>query len=1051
MPALSAPDAAILRSHPVRVLRYVSIAPRTIVYQAQLTDPPQADPQLGSYIALPVDTGGATGNPADALAGYTVEVGTVAGGRDIGTTRLRASGLSGNVLRIAETGPTELSAQAGHYVTVRRERRIWQKLQRLVGSSSGGSEHQNSFTVYKDYDIAYVDQTLKHPPLANVDYKPAGWVDAGETYRTVLLDGSGSEAVSPGASISSFSWTLPAGVTLAPSYALTDDTIEVRAEAGCYELALTVTDSVGATATRYCIVWSHDANYPPLTNFAIERDDTEDWREMDIAFFEDGNTLPESAIPEGAQVCYWEQTTFNGQPAPDQYRDQMLGWSLRDAVDLRRFRSGLRIALAGAGAFLAQSDGPQLTLQDTAAPARWDEMANITDNRLIVHLLHWHSTALSVCNLYQLAVAHEWGEQNVNRASLWEQVRATAQGSAGRAGSDSLNGIWLRRHPSYMTSSDRSAVPTIASFAAADLLDEEGMSITFERPRRVGKVKGGGGTYSGGVYTPYASMAPGDAPSHGISTDEPPAWALPLVNSQLEANRLTGWHYGYLNNQIPELPLRLIANFDAIEPAWREWVTMSYDLPNVRGLVWSEMRFVPVRVSVVHNNDPGLPPREVTLTLEAETDESPGATAEVEGPGGWIPGEDDYTPPWWEVPGWYDPIPEPPPFGWWLPEDPSVMGLISSDGYFYWTTNFDDDNPTWNRWQMVTDSEVYAYAFDAAAVDDGQAFWIATTGVWGSATNKGKIYRVEHPFDPVLRTVVEQFDGFGWPAQSERSTGANMGRVMDASFSEPGFVVCVTHYQDHGTYITRTTDGENWSAEQVITPHIETSLDFDLNPALQITSKAPGEVYAGALEVSGLLNAAVGALYHSVDYGATFNKVTNLDIDFGLGCGEGVDMPFTDNPNNAIFYYTRRVAFNTFYNRYAMFRTNGATKTDVTPIKGTTSFGRPMPRGGLVSCLSNPNTLLGVLAGEEEGSYQNEYLVFISHTAGDSWDEIVSTASDYRRGAIAGSNCDVLYLFGANKRVAFSNDGGQTLQDKTGDMVDQFGLGGTHIAIIGGP
>ncbi|MFA7386089.1 MAG: hypothetical protein WCZ87_00355, partial [Thiohalobacteraceae bacterium] len=716
MPALSAPDAAILRAHPVRVLRYVSIAPRTIVYQAQLVSAPQSDAQLGSYVALPVDTGTATGNPAAALAGHTVEVGTTAGGRDIGTTRLRAAGLTGNALWIAETGPTELPAQAGHWVTVRRERRIWQKLSRLVGISQGGAEHPTQFTLYKDYDLGYSNQTQLHPPIANVEYRPAGWVDTGETYRTVELDGSGSEAVGYGATLSSFLWTLPAGVTLAPGYALTDAAIEVRATAGCHELALTVTDSNGISVTRWCIVWAHDANTPPLTNFVIERDETEDWRELDIAFFEDGSSLPESALPEGAQMCYWEQTTFAGQPAPSQYRDQALGWALRDAVDLRRFRSGLRVTLAGAGAFLAQIAGPQDTLQAEEAPARWHEMAHITDNRLVAYLLRWHSTALDVCNLHPLPTPYslyEWGTQNINKASLWEQVRALI-GVTSRAGCDSRNGIWLRRHPSYMDDAARAALPVVAHFSPMDLTDEDGLSITYERARRVGKVKGGGALYLSGVSVPFASMAPGDAPSHGLSVEEPPGWALPAVNTQEVLNALTGYHYGYLNNQLPEVSVRLIGNFDAIEPAWREWVTQTYDLPNVRGLSWNQMRFVPARVTVMHNNEPGLPPREVTLTLEAETDESPGITSEVEGPGGWMPGEDGYTPPWWEVPGWYDPIPEPPPFGWWLPEHPAIMGLIGSDGYFYWTLDFNAEEPHWSRWQMVTDSEVIAYAFDAA-------------------------------------------------------------------------------------------------------------------------------------------------------------------------------------------------------------------------------------------------------------------------------------------------------------------------------------------------
>lgn len=787
MPTLSSGDAATLRKTNYRVKRYVSVAPRTIVYQAPV-DAAIKDGALGTYVGIRLLTGSATGDPADVLSGYTVEVGTTPGGRDVGITRARLDGVTGDVLFIAETGSVELPVEAGHYVTVRRERQVWQRLQRLVDEAVD-STFVNTFTQYKDYGLAYTDENEYHRPLANVEYAPAGWVSSGLTYRTVTLDATGSEAVAYGASITGYSWSLPVGVALVTGYTLTDSVIQVQADAGCHEIALTVTDSNGKTSTRYLLLWAHDASYKPLTNFAVTRDETRDWREMDFEFFDDGTTLTEADIFDGTPLCYWEDVSFGGSAAPAQYRGQFLGWAMNDAVLFRRYRSVLTVTAGGVGAFLARMSGPQDTLVRSDNPSRWSEMAHINDNRLACYLLRYHTTALDVANLYQLDIAHEWGKQNINKGTIWEQVNNIIKGSTGVAGCDSLNGIWIRRHPSYMNTSDRNARAVIIDLTNVDWPDDSALQANYDRTRRVGKVKGGGFFWDGTKSVPLRSLAPGDAQSYALPIEEPPAFALPPIDAQDELNRITGCHYAYLNNELAELPIRLIANLDAIEPAWREWVTITVNGDNIRGQAWSAKRFIPKGVAVTHSNAMGEPARAVTLTLEAETGGAPGETSVISEPG--LNNTGDYTPPTLDIP---------------IVDTDLGAGLeriflIHKSGEVSITSDFQTSGASGGPDYVVDDLSLDGDVLDAVT-DPYSPRYIgtgSTVNAWIVTTTR--IYHVADIANVSGRVVTSQF------VFAEETTY----RTIQTERGIQNWVLVSSYYQASGVKATRTTDGSSWN------------------------------------------------------------------------------------------------------------------------------------------------------------------------------------------------------------------------------------------------
>ncbi len=111
MPTISTGDTATLRQFPQTVRRYLSAAPRDIVFAAQVSAGTiQRDAVSSGVIAIPYDSVSA-GAYTDVIGGMTLDIGTTAGGADIGRVRVR----SANAAQIL-TAETVLTSQRGRII-----------------------------------------------------------------------------------------------------------------------------------------------------------------------------------------------------------------------------------------------------------------------------------------------------------------------------------------------------------------------------------------------------------------------------------------------------------------------------------------------------------------------------------------------------------------------------------------------------------------------------------------------------------------------------------------------------------------------------------------------------------------------------------------------------------------------------------------------------------------------------------------------------------------------------------------------------------------------
>lgn len=849
-----------LRSQPVLAPRkyYLSVAPRETVLSGQVNGSPLTDDKTFGIYGFAYDN--ETGTPSDAKSGMSVDLGTSAGARDLGTVRLRLDAAGDDLLYIAETPFGEVAIENDVYFTVKREFRPWLVMPRGEGTAVGTS-YTNTITLYMDYDIAYSSQNEDIPPKANISRDaalifaphPAGFVDAGQVYRTVTLSSANSYAMAVGASIASRLWDVGDGtITVGTA---TSTSITVRFPVGFRYISLVVTDSNGTTSIMYYPIWVHDDDNLPISNFTISRDSTTDWREVELDFFQ--QDTDETIIPRGTTLCFWEVSQFSSGTAPKEYRGSMLGWAWEDSTDFTRYKSGNRLLIKGLAGWLASFRGFSQRISDTGASATsWFEMEDLTMGKIVHYVLGNFTNAHMIGGL-QLATATEGLKAlDITLGNVWQQVQYILSGNYTKAACDSLNVIWVRKIFSYASDSYRGLLGNVIALTPADWADDKAPEITRRNFNSTGFVHGTGAWYdeATGENTLLASRAPGRTPAHGEAAAEAPFQNLPGLTAsaaQDELNVLTGFHWAYLNNPRASVTLELLYNMDVIEPAWQEPISLTAgsDYSN-SGLLLAGDRFLVKEVNITYD-DPfdGRVGKRVTLTLEGETSGVAGEYEEVP--------EDSVDPDDRESP--VD-IPDVPSF--------PISRVPEYDGDLvpFEMIVFDSGNPGCHTCEWA----------DAAT---GAPVWIdrssGLTGytIWATANpyNYGEYWALQ---STGLYKNPGPFTGGTWSLVSSNATlfgdSARLGGDILMSINRKGWIavtcghnICISFNfgTSWGQYAVRTDVpvGSGW-----VTDLNADYLKIAVSPYNDPATSGQGWMYAGAREGGGY------SFHFSDDWGATW-------------------------------------------------------------------------------------------------------------------------------------------------------------------------------------
>lgn len=763
MPELTSSSLNYVNINPIpRQGRYLSYNPRTDLFAGEIVDFVLSE--YGSVIGIEYDN--ETGDSNDIYEGMTIDFGSEEGLSDKGRARFRSIDTDNSIIYIGEISYSEIPFDLGDFITVREEFLIWHKKPRIKPLKVDGATYFNDFIEYHDYDIEYTDENENVAPKANITrdgYKtqarPAGFAD-GITFRTVTLDSSTSDPVDQNETIVSRTWNVIDG-TITVGDANSEAIVVTFPSSRVFRyISLQVESSNGKTDTLWFPIWVHDNDHPPLSPARITRDDRSEGRSMSFEFAEGQPwDVSQETIPEQTLFCFWQ-----GFDAP-QYIDQFLGWNTEETTLLKLYRSQYTFSIEGAQYFLNKLDGFAQRINRDSSEAKWYNMPAPTINKVIAYILREYTTAFNVCNFYTSAIDDETPGEDIRQATIWQQILELQGGNQmGTCNCDSLGGIFLRQHPSYMSDSDLNNVDVLIDLDPSYWNHEQGLSIPIAREQKVGIIKATGDAIQSDSIVVFASRAPAKIAGQAPGSEEMPYQRLPSTNPQTVLNRLTGHHWARVNNTHGDVTLTMRGDIDFIEIAWGEIVTITYEHENIRNLSLDHERFLVKSISVSYANQYGEKPKQITLTLEKITRGLQGFTDPLE----------------------RRPEAAPAP----------NKAIVDEDGFLFITEDFGSPEPIWTRTDLVVEGTALHFRADPFS----PAYLNSGDEVNALLVTSTHIYTVE--------------DVYGTPVVTERFEFRKEEtlRSVDISKGFPTNAAVVTSYDD-GCYRTWSDDLGTWETE----------------------------------------------------------------------------------------------------------------------------------------------------------------------------------------------------------------------------------------------
>lgn len=590
-----------------------------------------------------------------------------------GRVRYDNSGVvsTATVLNINETSET---ISDNDYLWVIRDVRPYHELGAVIGG------------VYKK-DYARTFFQLK-PIISGLQSAYAGIVSGSPVGFTVSF-AAVATAATAGATISSYTWTIPSGGTVTAGSASTANvTVRFDASATEYWVKLVVLDSGSRAQTRYIPVWAVPADLSTtvvrgFTGAHIEGGLDTGWSATVDAF--DGvEDMLDGTLCCIFDVEYYQETAyslFSTVKFVGRFRKESNVTSADETYSTKRKTA---FEIEGTAAQLARISSPEITARDASSPAVWDEIKTLTIWRAITYLLE-HSTFHQSFSLTFDSTANTFRafQLQIASGSQLDGVKDLAQ---------AINAVFefaptgearVVRDARYGTTAERNALTTIANLTASDWIN---FSLDREYFETVGLVEASGGTYTptGSGITAAAvrallSIAPGVAQGNGDGTNPLPRQILSAdvaaATAQGELNTRAGNHFA-ASNPTPTLNVDMRGAYNWLIPSANQWYTWTIGTSdNRRDLAYTTSdRWLLKSVSIDHDNVRGNKSVSAQFMLETSgTDEGVAGQTVV------IPPQDTTPPSVPPLPP-FDPFPNTPPLpDVYLPPAPDMNDLPPVD------------------------------------------------------------------------------------------------------------------------------------------------------------------------------------------------------------------------------------------------------------------------------------------------------------------------------------------------------------------------------------
>lgn len=666
---------------------YLAIHNPQPVFQATLkeipTNPSTDNPNDGIVSLWTENT--TIGAYTDVKAHMTILVGTedtAAGRHNKGILRTRLD-MYNEFLWVGET--SEINFEVGDLLTVVDEFSPFQR--HLYIETLGDNNY-----VYMDYALEYFDEHENFNPMPLSGSHAVVWLQEGLGEAEFL--GSNSWCINGNAL--DHLWVLNGGVGIDFSLGYTDTDADIRVTvdtAGTYRIDHTVTDSVtGKASTTYRYLFVYDEDHPPYKDFTLTScdfsSDAGGWQ-FEVKTYGD---IGQAVLRDQALVILFSRDWYQGVEGsfgPVNTRENILGlgWIDGETLTLDSESSEVNFVVRGPHHWLGKMSGYPVGVEDTQLPQdgvspSWTAINDLTVNKGLFHFFYWRSTLWTCADIYPVVDNRQVGSMEAPLGTLWQQILTMSYETIlAKPIADRYGSVYIETDSQFLPMAARAGLPVVQALTRADW--REKLMLNRRTVDECGYLEASGVIYQNGVGTPVCTRSYGTSIAHYGKVERRERLALESTDQAVE---LTGMIMGQLNNEFPDITVRLASNHRYFDGAPRQYATLSLaETDTIRGVVLEDERLIPRRISYTFEEGALL----TDVVFEKETREVNALLVTCpEMP------ELPSIPPLPEIPPW----PDVPPDGTW---EYLVIAYDRHGGDFgagiYATDNFFDANPRWKN------------------------------------------------------------------------------------------------------------------------------------------------------------------------------------------------------------------------------------------------------------------------------------------------------------------------------------------------------------------
>jgi hypothetical protein len=593
--AITGPELTLLRSDVQWSKLYLAIYQPNTIYTALLNGAPSSNDRV-----YEITFDGGTGTLANVKVGMTLYVGTSAGAYDLGMCVIRKTP-GASTFYIGLT--SEIAWADNCYLTVVDDFDLWAKHATIA-----------STVLSMDVDVGYSDQHSAFSPVPILGSHAVAWLDA----ATVDVVFSASDSWVFGSTISAYAWTAP-GSSASSGMSTATPTVTYNA-VGCYSVYCTVTAANGKTTTGVRHVFVYDrTNNQPTTVFQLSQcigdHDTGGWM-FDMTMEAEASL---SEIHDRALVVLFAEDWYgatNQSIGPVANRENIVcvGRIVGESIRWDRESGLVHFTVQGFQHWLNKIKAFPIEMAFVGAATDWAGMPALTVDRVLWHILYWHSTAIETMDFYKTGDTRYSADGKTIASTIWGQLGDIAFSKIfGVPGVDRFGRLIIEIDAQMVPLASRSTFPVVMTLTEADWVEAIDFSRVTVQECSLISLNSEEVNSAGSPVTRY-SLSPGHVPKR---YGEPEMIERVLAASQADSNTLAGLLLGWRNNQFPDVPVNFAMNNRMVDCFPRQYCALEIVAGDTPRAIAFDGQLLPRRVAFYFDAESGYFHSEVNF--EAET------------------------------------------------------------------------------------------------------------------------------------------------------------------------------------------------------------------------------------------------------------------------------------------------------------------------------------------------------------------------------------------------------------------------------------------------